>query len=303
MFHIGNGLPVHAYVPENAMRNRVFSWILAAVLAAQLPQALSAQEPFFPADPEQMLDAFFGPQTAQERNRLEAVEVSWQEESRFGEQAVRAFLQQLKHQQITVTSRGPDVEKLRRLAETVRPQMRNADRYRRLRIYIAESSATDARCFPGGTLVFFRGLLDFAPDDATLVGVIGHELSHLDHGHQLVHLRGAKLAQETFSGRQSFDPARFFRGGVQLMRVFGRPFRPEDEAQADRDGATWAYRAGYDPRALAQLFLRWQQRDQQQRDRWMAYFRTHPYHQDRYEDVMEVYRQLQRDEPRVLRLQ
>ena len=31
-------------------------------------------------------------------------------------------------------------------------------------------------------------------------------------------------------------------------------FRPEDEAEADRDGAAWAYRAGYDPREMAALF-------------------------------------------------
>ena len=40
---------------------------------------------------------------------------------------------------------------------------------------------------PGGTLIFFRGILDFAGSEAALVGVIGHELSHLDHGHQLNH--------------------------------------------------------------------------------------------------------------------
>ena len=41
-----------------------------------------------------------------------------------------------------------------------------------------------------------------------------------------------------------------------LTNSFARPFHPEDEAEADLDGATWTYRAGYDPRELAKLFLR-----------------------------------------------
>ena len=46
-----------------------------------------------------------------------------------------------------------------------------------------------------------------------------------------------------------------------MMRLLSRPFRPEDESEADRDGAAWAYRAGYDPREMAALFERLHQRD------------------------------------------
>jgi hypothetical protein len=33
-----------------------------------------------------------------------------------------------------------------------------------------------------------------------------------------------------------------------MMRIWMQPFRPEFEAEADEDGARWAYLAGYDPR-------------------------------------------------------
>ena len=77
-----------------------------------------------------------------------------------------------------------------------------------------------------------------------------------------------------------------------------RPFRPEDETAADADGATWAYRAGYDPRELAALFVRLAERDGNRGGQVPAFFRTHPYHADRYAAIVALYEQLQATEPR-----
>ena len=244
-----------------------------------------------------MLEQLFGAPTPEERERISAVPVTVAEERQFGEQAAEAFLGYLQQRQIRVTSRGRDVDYLRRLVEIIRPQMRHPQRYRQLKIYVAEHEATDARSFPGGTIIVFRGLLDFVETEAALVAVLGHELSHLDHGHQLMHLKSIKLASQSFSSQQT-RPEDLFRSGTTLMRAFARPFRPEDEAEADRDGALWAYEAGYDPRELARLFARWQERDQQQRDARLSFFRTHPYHEDRLESVLALYDQLQRGQSR-----
>jgi len=84
--------------------------------------------------------------------------------------------------------RGKDVDYLRRLVETIRPLLTRADRYREITIYLADSPRCDARSLPGGTLVFFQGLLNSAESEAALVGVVGHELSHLEHNHPLVQI-------------------------------------------------------------------------------------------------------------------
>jgi predicted Zn-dependent protease len=77
-----------------------------------------------------------------------------------------------------------------------------------------------------------------------------------------------------------------------------KPFRPEDEAAADRDGATWAYRAGYDPREMAKLFLAMHRREADKGADFMpAFFRTHPFHMDRFRAVNELYDELQRKTP------
>ena len=130
------------------------------------------------------------------------------------------------------------------------------------------------------------------------MGVIGHELSHLDHGHLLVGLRRLKLAERslTRAARDGFTPEHFFQDGAMLMRLFARPFRPEDEAQADADGATWAYRLGYDPRAMAALFLRINTR-RVGPEMPISLLRSHPFDDQRHQAVMQRYRELNAGAP------
>ena len=152
-------------------------------------------------DFDKFFDQMFGEQNAEQKQALERIEIPWQEEEQFGRQAAERFLADLRRQGVRVVSRGKDVEYLRSLLETIRPQMQRADRYRHLTVMIAESPGTDARCFPGGIVVVFRGMLECAQNEAALVGVLGHELSHVDHGHQLRYLKSMKLSQSTFGTR------------------------------------------------------------------------------------------------------
>jgi len=273
---------------------------VVAAMAVPVPRSVAAQPPVMEQfDPAKFLDRMFGKESPRTRQDLDKIKISWAEEQRFGTQAAKAFLDGLRQRGLHVVSRGRDVQYMQRLLQTVRPFMRNARRYRHITVWVVDSDETDARCFPGGTIVVFRGLLDFARSEAALVGVLAHELSHLDHAHQLQNLRAMKLAQQTFrAGGQSFDFARMMNNGMTLMRLFAHPFRPEDESVADRDGATWAYRAGYDPREMADLFARLHQRDQGAGDRVPMFLRTHPYRKDRYDAVMRLYRQLQTQAPR-----
>lgn len=266
----------------------------------QRATAQQERHPSFPngfpfADPQQFFDQFFGRETEADRRALEAVAISPKEEQQVGQRAADDFLAELRRQDLKIVTRGEDVEYLQSLVATIRPQMRNAARNPSPRIYLVHSDETDARAFPGGTLIFYRGMLDFAETEAALVGVIGHELSHLDHGHQLYHLRRMKQAQETFSGE--YSPEKFFRNGALLARSFMRPFRPEEEAEADRDGAAWAFRAGYDPREMAKLFQRWHERAKGGDRLVPAFLRSHPYHLDRYQAVLDQFQQLQAAEP------
>jgi predicted Zn-dependent protease len=148
--------------------------------------------------------------------------------------------------------------------------------------------------------VVFRGLLDFAGSEAAIVGVLGHELSHLDRQHQLQSIRRMKYASQAFS-QERFSPEQFFSTGAVLMKGFMRPFRPEHESEADADGIRWAYELGYDPREFAAVFKRLYERDGEQNA--VPFLQTHPFRMDRYRDGMQQARELvEADESRTLYL-
>lgn len=249
------------------------------------------------ANPQAFFEQMFGDDKGADDVVLAKVSLSLKEEQQFGDAAADAFLTQLEREKVKVVSKGKEVKYLEWLVATLRPQMTNAKRYRSLRVYLAEAPYTDARCFPGGTVLVFRGLLDFADSEAALIGIIGHELSHIDRGHQTQQLKRMKLANETFSGSGGFSPEKFFAGGMSMMKMFMKPFRPEDEAEADRDGATWAYRAGYDVREMAKLFLRLHERDKHGKEAMPGFLRSHPFHIDRYQAILDRYDELQESEP------
>ena len=268
----------------------------ASTLAAAEPLPVAADEAF--PDPQEMFDRLFGKEREEDKKALAEIEVSRREERQMGERAVRAYLAQLKRQKIRVVARGKDVDYLRGLVETIRPLMTNSKRYPRIQVYLAQSSRCDARSFPGGTLVFFRGLLESARSEAAVVGIVGHELAHLERGHHLDRLRRVKLAQQTFSeGPQGFSPESFFRTGSTMMQIWTRPFRPEFEAEADRDGAGWAYAAGYDPRETARLFLELGGRRKNLPVPVPDFLRSHPAPEGRHQAIMHLYNKLQQEKP------
>ena len=279
---------------------RHLAWFCPPAAAQQPSRGGEAQVwKFGQFDMEQFFEQFMGVETEEQERKLASVRISRDEERRFGQQVLDAFLNELRRQQIAVISRGPEVEYIQSLVNMLKPSMCNARRYRNITVLVADTMDTDARSFSGGTIVVFRGMLHAAQSEAALVAILGHELSHIDHGHQLRHLKSMKLAQRTFTAPTAgMDFQQIMSNSMFLAQVFARPFRPEDESEADADGVTWAYRNGYDPHELAKLFLRMDRRDKDRGNNMPAFFRTHPYHRDRYQAVIARTRELQRTQPR-----
>jgi predicted Zn-dependent protease len=266
-----------------------------ATIAGEAPQR---PEPAW-MDPTGMLDRLFGPETAEEQQALEKIAISPREEEQLGRRAADAYLAFLRQQRVRAADRGKDVEYLRRLVEVVHPHMDHAAKYRRWTVYLAESTRCDARTFPGGTLIFFRGLLDAAQSEAALVTVVGHELSHLDRGHLLVRLRRMKRAQQTLAtGPRPQSPAEAWDAATNVVRLWTRPFRQEDELEADRDGVVWAYESGYDPRGLNPLLAEIGKQEGVLPALIPSLLQSHPPAAIREKALAGVYEELQRTQPR-----
>ena len=286
---------------------------LAAAAAAQNPQPrlnpnLLRGIPGFPGggdakpgelpfDPRTMFEQLFGPGAAVDDEALAKVEISPAEEARLGEQALAELKRQLASRRAKLVHSGRDAEYLQRLVQLVRPQMTQAERYRKLHVYLAEVDDPGAYSFPGGHIVFTRGLIDAAQCEAALIVVAGHELAHLDRGHLLRRARQWKLAERSLrpDGGEP-PPEKMFRAMNLMMQLFQRPFGPEEELEADRDGIAWAWRLGYDPRAVRLIYEALEPRGPAAL--LPAFLRTHPLSAERQEHLGQTIADLAAAEPK-----
>jgi predicted Zn-dependent protease len=247
-------------------------------------------------DPSKMFDQAFGEDSEADRKALEKVEVSVSEERQLGKQILQSGLASLKESGIKVDTKGRDVEYLQSLVSTLKPHMRNHQRYVTIQVMVARSPKVDARSCPGGTLIFFEGLLDAAGNEAALIGIVGHELSHLDRGHQLLPIKRMKLMEKTITSPQNFS--QFMQSGPGMTKLWARQFRPEDERDADRDGVEWSHAAGYDPREMARLFQKKGNKPANAEGMpFASFFRSHPYNEERQQAILKQAAQLQKDKP------
>jgi predicted Zn-dependent protease len=82
-----------------------------------------------------------------------------------------------------------------------------------------------------------------------------------------------------------------------MQQLFRLPFNPDQEAEADRDGITWGYRAGYDPRAVERVYDAMQAAGVAGSDFLPAFLRTHPLTAERRESLRVIYAELQATAP------
>ena len=273
----------------------IFAWFY--LLSASLGRTSNAQSGELPfTNPTAILEEMFGESNEEEHRALSKVQVSVAEEKQLGEQILTSGLKQLKQSGIDVEKTGRDVDYLQSLVATVKVNMKNRERYPTIAVLITRSPQVDARSIPGGTLVFSEGLLDKAGSEAALIGIVGHELSHLDHGHQLLPIKRQKLVKDgnSMNWLESKQAMQF------MTRLWARPFRPEDEREADRDGVAWAFAAGYDPSEMANLFQS-TAGDQAAAEQipWASFFRSHPYNHERRLDILKQVKQLKKLKPNV----
>lgn len=142
----------------------------------------------------------------------------------------------------------------RRIAQAVGSELPDA----KWEFVVFQSNDVNAFALPGGKVGVYTGLLQVAATDDELATVIGHEIGHVTarHGAErmsealviagLGEVGGAVVEAKTgTSQRQLFDLA--YGGVATLGRVL--PHSRGNESEADRMGAVYAARAGYDPRA------------------------------------------------------
>src|ERR1700756_1902686 len=131
--------------------------------------------------------------------------------------------------------------------------------------HVIPAADINAFALPGGPIFVNLGTITAADNESELAGVLAHEMSHVYMQHSakqapkatvaqiIAGLAGAVLPQ---SGLGSLGRMGIQIGAGTLLMKYSR----KDEAQADAVGAIIMYRAGYNPKAMADFFQKLEQK-------------------------------------------
>jgi predicted Zn-dependent protease len=129
---------------------------------------------------------------------------------------------------------------------------------------VIEGQQANAFALPGGKVAVYTGILPITRDDAGLAAVLGHEVAHAIARHGAERLSQDMLVQVGLAGTMTAlsnrDPKTVQSVGallgagasVGLLLPWGR----SQESEADHLGLIYMAKAGYDPHAARDLWVR-----------------------------------------------
>ena len=189
-----------------------------------------------------------------------------------------------------------------RIGETLAARSHRQDLV--FRFTVVDSSEVNAFALPGGYVYVTRGILPYFNSEAELAAVLGHEIGHVTARHsvrqytaaQVTGLAGAVIASQVGTPGAG-DVLNVL--GTAVVRGYGR----QHELEADRLGAEYLARTGYEPENMLDVlgFLK----DQQEYARQMAeeegrdyqgysgLLATHPSNDRRLQELVRGARQYQ----------
>jgi predicted Zn-dependent protease len=178
---------------------------------------------------------------------------------------------------------------------------------------VVDQPAVNAFALPGGYIYLTRGILPFLDNEAELAGVIGHEIGHVTARHSAAAYSKATGAGVGLALLGIFVPStRPLQGLAETaLSVLFLKHGRDDELQADRLGAEYSAKAGWDPAGIAGMLTTLARIDEATGSRkgvpnWLS---THPAPADRIQQVQVAVQQakatagqpLARDEAEFLR--
>lgn len=217
----------------------------------------------------------------------------------IGGSIYEANLHELDRNGITVDSQHDLklVERLNRIMAKLRPQTQMPDLP--YQVHLVDSDISNAACYPGGNIVFFKGIFDADHDglvdqgnDDEIAAVMAHEMSHaaLRHTYKTIRVaeradlivKIAMIAAGTVGGPalQSLLSKAF---NVAANLIFPKYSRTHEE-EADLEGAYVALAAGFKPEASVDLWKRAMERGGRNAMR-TGLFASHPSNRHRMETL------------------
>jgi len=133
------------------------------------------------------------------------------------------------------------------------------------KFFIVKDERPAAYATPIGMIFITNGLLNFVKNEAELACLLGHELSHVIHKHGYKEIKARKPrieAQNAFAELEKEIPgedttaAQLSKLANQMYEAATAKRQMKYEYQADKCGAVYAFRSGYNPQSLVNLLAR-----------------------------------------------
>ena len=196
-------------------------------------------------------------------------------------------------QQGALNTDRQQVERLREIARKLIPPAArfNQDAQRwRWEVNLISAKTVNAFCMPGGKIAFYSGIITALKltDDEVAV-IMGHEIAHalLEHGR-------ARMSEQALKNVGVTVAAALLNLGQMSASMLSQaadlaitlPFSRQHETDADLVGMELAARAGYDPRAAANVWRKMSQLGAQSGNAQPPQFlSTHPAHATRIREI------------------
>lgn len=159
-------------------------------------------------------------------------------------------------------------------------------------IKVIDSDEVNAFALPGGYFFVNRGLILAADNEAELAGVMAHEIAHVTARHamenqgKLQAINYGLLATIIFGGGIASAVAQNAGGFAQLLSFL--KFSRNAEYEADTLGVQYLYASGYDPRGMATMFEKLNEKNKKKPGTLAKIFSSHPQSLDRRDSSLSL---------------
>ena len=234
-----------------------------------------------------------GCETVPETGRKQLIMLDSASEIEMGASA----FQQIR-QELDLIEDGPQADMLREIGGRIVAAAESELRDRTFAdlewgFYLADSPELNAFVVPDGSVVFYRGMMDFLRNEDEVAAVMGHEVGHVVARHAAERVSQNILIQTGLAGAQaalgSGDPSQRdpIMAALGLGAVVGvqLPYSRAHESEADEIGVILMQRAGYDPRAAVDV---WERMDAEAETRPPEFLSTHPNPGRRADEIRRI---------------
>jgi predicted Zn-dependent protease len=168
------------------------------------------------------------------------------------------------------------------------PNVKNKDFHYTVRI-VNDSKTVNAFSLPGGPMYVYTGLLNFVDNEATLAGILAHEITHADQRHateQLTKAYGLEVIAAIALGQNPGALAQIaaqIAGNLTVLK-FSRDAEREADAESFKDLMGVPGRPWY-PAAIKYFMMKALANEKEQPSKFERLFLTHPPSQERLDNV------------------